>query len=357
MAPQRPLPLIHRIAIAVLPALILLWVGEMGARLYFGQGVSPTKTEQDSASDPQRTIAINRLGLRGAEWKLEKTPGVPRVLVAGGSATFGRTNSDDATWPVFLEQTLRAQTGRAIECLNAGQSSYGLEDFTELFRRKLFQYKPDVVIYCDSWNDTDLPTAAQVHHNIRRFHAYSGLNQLTGWLYNRSVLYTRLLEKIQFTLVSRKSGVAPDVELFRNRLEGYVRLVRKQGATPVFVIQMLEPFRSESIARLRQALHDLNLEDRAAVRQLLLEAVQQGELSPYSVPIQFRLYQTQVLQEVVRRTGKNLGIRVIDPQPFFLDYRGSSPLFSDVVHLSNPGNRVLAQAVAQGLEPVLQEKR
>lgn len=353
---RRPISLAHRILIIVLPTLILLLLGEIGARCYFPSSAPQTKTEQETPN-AQHAIAINSLGLRGAEWKLEKAPGVLRVLAVGGSATFGRTNPDDATWPVFLERKLRDQTGRPIECLNAGQSSYGLEDFTQLFREKLFRYKPDIVIYCDSWNDTDLPVAAQVHHNIRRFHAYSGLRGLTNWLYNRSVLYTRLLEKIQFVSVSRRSSVVPDVKLFRNRLEEYVRLVQKCGAAPVFVIQMLEPYRSESIAHLRQTLQGLDLEDQAVVKKLLLEAIGKEELSHYTVPIRLRLCQTQVLQEVVRRTGKNLGIRVVDPQPFFLDDPGNRALFADVVHLSNPGNDVLAQAIAQGLKPALQEKR
>ncbi len=351
---QRQISLTRRIAIAVLPTLILLLVGEIGARVYYlywgRKGAETHKTEEAPSSKQQRTFTINSLGLRGPEWKLEKAPGVLRVLAVGGSATFGLKNPEDATWPVFLEQALRAKTGRLIECLNAGQSGYALEDFTRLFREKLFQYRPEVVVYCDGWNDTDLPAASRVHHIIRRFHDYNWAGRLTSWLYNRSVLYTRLLEKIQFALVARKSDVVPDTELFRSRLEEFVRLVRKQGATPVFVIQMLEPYRSESIAHLRKTLSGLDLKDRTALKRLLMGAVQKDELSNYNVPTRLRIYQTQVLLEVVRRAGKDLGVMVVDPQRAFSDYQGDAALFSDdVVHLSDQGNLVLAKASPQEL--------
>jgi len=311
-----------------------------------------TYTAQDRCSGRKITFTVNNLGLRGTEWKLEKAPGVLRVLTVGGSSTFGVNNPDDATWPAFLQRALQSRSRRTIECLNGGQPGYALVDFTYFFREKLAPYRPEVVIYYEGWNDTDLPGASQVHHNVRRFHQYNALGRLSAWLYCRSLLYTYLLEKSQFYRVSRRYDSLPDTHRFQSEMEGFVHTVRQQGARPVLVLQMLEPFQEAPFRQFRAELRSADLQNRAPLRRRVLELARSvsGEQSGrYDGLTRLRLYQTLLLLEVARRSGEAMGVQVIDPDPDFVREQPRGALFCDAVHLSDRGSEILARAIADRL--------
>lgn len=95
---------------------------------------------------------VNLQGLRGAEIG-PKRPGSFRILAMGGSTTWGHKVDDDETWPVALEQQLRAATGRDIEVLNGGVSGWDLEHIVVALRESyLDAFQPDLVIVFAGWN-------------------------------------------------------------------------------------------------------------------------------------------------------------------------------------------------------------
>lgn len=372
-----PLTLPRRLAIALLPTLILLFVGESGARAYYffrhgqdlhylitplwksrqairSRAVYPyepreTYSQLDPCSNRRITFTVNRQGGRGPEWEITRPPDGLRIAAVGGSSTFGVNNPDQATWPFYLEQVARSLTGKPVEVLNAGQPGYSLKDFTRFYLERLAAYRPDWVIYYEGWNDTDLPLNSQVHHNVRRFHEHTWAGRISDWLYCRSMLYTYLLEKIQFTLVSRKAGVLPDSDRFQKALQEFIRSARGQGSTPVLVLQMVKPQREKGVQEFQQALRDLDLEDRSALDRLIREAIRRGEPTSYDPLTRLRVYQAEILKEVIRRSGSSLGVQVIDPTPAFLRYPGLEPIFCDVVHLTDRGNLLLAQVISEHL--------
>jgi lysophospholipase L1-like esterase len=356
----------HLLAISLLPTVFLLLLGESGARAYyfFSNGydyrylaaplggvrvpvVYPaepgqTHTRLDPCSRREITFTVNELG-RGPNPMVAKPGNTARVIAVGASSTFGVNNPDEATWPAFLEDALRRRYGEAVEVLNAGKPGYQLEDFVYAFSKQLIQYQPDMVVFYEAWNDTHLPIPSQVHHQVRRFNEYTGIGRLASWLYARSLLYTYLLEKTQFLLVTRsKEGPVPRIGRFQTQLEGFIQLLRKHKVTPVLVLQVYDTPPEPSI-------RDLRLDDSEEVRALILKLANANARTTYDQLTKIRVYQAQVLVEVVRRTGAALGVQVIDPRPTFAQYRETAPLFCDVVHLTDRANQLLAQTIAEQL--------
>ena len=360
----------RRLLIGLLPTLFLFLLGEVAARIVYtvhnhgdlryliaplGGVRAPvifplepkkTYTEMDPCSGRSITFTINRQGGRGSDWEETKPIGVIRVVAIGGSSTFGVSNPDEATWPAYLGSLLGQRYGTGIEVFNAGFPGYALKDFSEFVVKKLPAYSPDWVLYYEGWNDTDSPVATQVHHQVRRIQDQTWFGGISNLLYRRSMLYTYLLEKTQFVRVSRKSGLLPPIRSFENGLEEFTRQIRRDRATPVFVLQVLEPYRSVAVLHLQQALENADLDNSLELEALIRRALAQDPRNDYDSLTKLRVYQTQVLREIVRRTGQRLHVPVVDPQPVFLDRAGKIPLFCDVVHLTDHGNQLLAQVIA-----------
>lgn len=91
------------------------------------------------------TFTINRHGVRGPERRVARTPGVARVLVGGGSTTFGFDVDDAQTWPAALEGHL-ARAGRPTEAWNFGVEAYVLSQVSERLRAQLDPLRPDAIV-------------------------------------------------------------------------------------------------------------------------------------------------------------------------------------------------------------------
>jgi hypothetical protein len=99
--------------------------------------------------------AINSHGLRGADFRDEKTAGVVRVVCLGGSTTFGWGVPENAAYPRQLEIKLNEldPQRRRWEVINAGVTDYSTHQGLALARRVLPRWQPDVVLFDFSWGD------------------------------------------------------------------------------------------------------------------------------------------------------------------------------------------------------------
>lgn len=378
---MQPAPKTHRLtwkqrlALVILPTLCLFVAGEGAARLVFflrsdydvrylivpfGSGrslVGDTYVHKPETSylrlDPctGRMIRFtsNAQGGRGANWKLERSPGTIRWVCIGDSSAYGVNSPDEATWPALLEQSLQTRYRTSAEVFNAGLPGHSMEDFIFFFENRLIPYRADRVLIYGAWNNTLMPKASQVSTNVRRLHTHSFLGRLVGSVYNRSMLYTYLLEKVYFLRISWGDRTLPDVGRFKRQLEKFIAIIREHETEPILVLQMVEPLQNRSLQAFLKELRTLDFKEASQVRATFLSAVEREESQQYDRVTWLRVYQTQLLLEITRRVGRRLGVRVLDPQEGFSRYTGSAPLFCDVVHLSDMGNRVLAEQVARQL--------
>jgi hypothetical protein len=337
------------VAFSLLPVLLLLAAGETGARVYFALRnrnayylvapygmaraypfrIGATWTRLDHCSGRSLTMQSHDLGGRGPDWPREKTPGTLRIIAAGGSSTFGINNPYEATWPIILQRRLNTRTGRPVEVLNAGQPGRRLEHIVEQLPAWAARAHPDVVIYYEAYNNT-------YPYDIGRFH--EGPGRALYALYYSSMLYTYLVEKVTLAGATWEKTFEKEMALFRAQLPRFVARVREVGAMPVFVLQVTDPLPDAPLA-------ELALENRAEVVAYVRHATT-GRRTLSTA-------EAAVLIELVRRTGSELSVPVIDPRPAFAGRAGDRTIFCSEVHLTDAGNQILADAIADGLAPTL----
>jgi len=101
------------------------------------------------------TININSLGFRGGEFNLIKNDGTYRIMMVGGSTTFGSgSTSDNTTIPAFLEQKFHEEKFNKIEIINAGVSSADSLEESYKIRNEYKKLQPNLFIVYDGWNDS-----------------------------------------------------------------------------------------------------------------------------------------------------------------------------------------------------------
>ena len=101
------------------------------------------------------TININSLGFRGVEFDLIKNEDTYRIIMVGGSTTFGSgSTSDNTTIPGFLEQKFHEEKFNNIEIINAGNRAASSFEEAYSIRSNYKNLQPDLFIIYDGWNDS-----------------------------------------------------------------------------------------------------------------------------------------------------------------------------------------------------------
>ncbi len=97
----------------------------------------------------ENRIQINSLGFRDKERVLNKPQGVFRILVFGGSNTFGISVSNSQTYPALLEARLNGLGAEKFEVWNAGLNAYNMTQKVAYAEQILDDVKPDLIIFQD----------------------------------------------------------------------------------------------------------------------------------------------------------------------------------------------------------------
>ncbi len=114
-----------------------------------------TKTLVSATTGETISARINNHGFRGADFALEKPPGVRRVLTLGASSTFGYGNADTETYPYQLEQILnREGAGRRTEVINFTVPHATLDHIVSMFLAEGLALEPDFVTLYAGANDS-----------------------------------------------------------------------------------------------------------------------------------------------------------------------------------------------------------
>ena len=108
---------------------------------------------------------LNEQGLRGKSFSQNKSDEIFRIIAVGGSTTYGDGLHDDETWPEQLQKMYDGmELDLQIEVINAGIPAGHSTNESQLIKKKLVNFQPDLVIMYDGWNDTvynDVETTMQ----------------------------------------------------------------------------------------------------------------------------------------------------------------------------------------------------
>tara|TARA_Y100000590_G_C15739805_1_gene1019853 strand:+ start:1379 stop:2485 length:1107 start_codon:yes stop_codon:yes gene_type:complete len=115
------------------------------------------------------TININSHGFRGEDFNLEKNENKYRIMMVGGSTTFGSgSTSDNATIPAFLENEFKTNM-YDVEVINAGVGAADSREEAYKIKNIFKKFDPDLFIIYDGWNDsTKIQKEEEIDPNISR---------------------------------------------------------------------------------------------------------------------------------------------------------------------------------------------
>lgn len=88
---------------------------------------------------------INSFGFRGGEWNLQKSEGTVRIAVQGSSMTYGSSVEFSNIYSTLLEKALR-EAGVQAEVYNFAVQGYTLEQSVRNYEKNIVNFKPDYLI-------------------------------------------------------------------------------------------------------------------------------------------------------------------------------------------------------------------
>ncbi len=94
-------------------------------------------------------VSTNSLGFRDIEREVEKPQGVYRIIIFGGSNTFGLRVSNNDTYPMQLQKMLDKEYPGKFEVWNAGLCGYVMSQKVAHAQEVIEKYNPDLLIFQD----------------------------------------------------------------------------------------------------------------------------------------------------------------------------------------------------------------
>jgi lysophospholipase L1-like esterase len=275
-------------------------------------------------------IRINQLGFRGPEIPREKGNAY-RIVTLGESTTFGHTMyAEDRPWPRVLEQIITNQLSppRPIQVINAGIPSYTLHWNIERLKRRILDLQPDMII---------------------SYHGYNGFNWLTPEL-------PPVSGRRPPQYVTRPLKLFADAE-YRLKVMAYRREVSRQTTrrelTPPSIDEneyargyreLVEIARTNNI---RLVLANYSMAVNAASELDVIAFYRAGFPNVHS-QIRANELHSQIVANVAKH---NPDISYVNTHPA-LD--GQYDKFIDLVHFTQEGRELMAEAMFNAIRPVLE---
>ena len=117
-----------------------------GHRYLFDENLGWRNIPDWSATTYGHKLTINALGMRDKEYERKKPAGKKRILVLGGSFTWGYGVADGENYTDVLETQLARWNGDDYEVLNTGVSGWGTDQEYLFLKNEGFDFEPDLVI-------------------------------------------------------------------------------------------------------------------------------------------------------------------------------------------------------------------
>jgi len=94
-----------------------------------------------------RIVSINSLGFRDRERNRTKADGVFRIIILGGSNTYGAMVRNQDTYPAIMQKLLNEQFPDKFEVWNAGISAYVMSQKVAYADYIIKEFNPDLLIF------------------------------------------------------------------------------------------------------------------------------------------------------------------------------------------------------------------
>lgn len=273
-------------------------------------------------------IRINQLGFRGEDFPRDKGNAF-RIVALGESTTFGCTlEPGDRPWPEVLADLirLRLKTARPVEVINAGVPAYTVVHNVERLVSEILPLQPDVIISYHGYNGFRmLDSAVPPAHGLRP----------PSYPKRPLKLLADAEHRLRLAAWKRRSATPPPKPAARENplatpyAEAYRRLI---ALCEQHGVQL--------------ALATFSMAVNPASPPEVVDFYRRGFPSVHA-QIQANHVHTQIARTLAAEHPRVL---LVDTQPL-LD--GRQEQFIDLIHLTQEGRNTLAEALFQGLRPVL----
>ena len=285
------------------------------------------------------------LKIRDARTFTAKPAGTVRIITLGDSSTYGVNTP--RPWPRRLQEILERKIGPGrFQVINLGVPGYTIFQGRRVLQTRGRRLEPDVVVIGFGWNDHLLAlghsdadqkvggaTVVSLRNLLARSRAYQGLSWVVAGL--RGAAATRVEpggEGDRPVEPLRRVGATA----YGEELEKLVRLTRELGAEPLFFTYPIA----------FQVLADEGLDPPDWVA---LTHTGRGDSLGNLIRLHGRY------NDVVRATGRKLGVPVIDLDALFAT-RNRYELFDapggDLIHPADTGYDLMAATIYEALAAV-----
>ncbi len=302
----------------------------------------------NSPEDPKfPAYTINSFGLRGKEFSIPKPAGVYRVVVYGGSSTFGSESPDDKTYPAQLEEILQKRTGKKnIEVINYGAHSKSLYWIAQQYFKDGNRLQPDLVIINNIRNT--------FNDQIQKWTVYTDvvtpqkarLLKANLYLTDNSLLYRFLRRSLE--IATMKINIQPLMKTKEDKDLAFAGMMKR----------VLPGFYDRTYPDMIESIY-LDAKNHGSRFMLIVEPIRcvsgvDGSSGPTCMFGDFTdevpAYYDAFRGAIKKLVAKHPDICLLDPVNLMkemADKQGPHQnIFHDQLHLDPPGNTVLADLIA-----------
>ncbi len=281
----------------------------------------------------REALVINSLGYRGAEFSPEKAPNTTRILCMGDSCTFEGI-PETAPYPRQLEELLNQDRGQKVfEVINAGVEGYDSNKALERLKLSL-KYKPDIVTIYIGWNDLynndpekiinqEKPTIIAKISNLLQYSRFA--SKL------RSLIFLKLRPKLKTTEPLNSAKYQDFVpSWYVNNVKEMISLVKSSNAKPILVT-------------LPSIFHN----------KISAEALAKAQMPYFTNSSADMILLIEKYNKIIKEIAKETNIPLIDLAAKFDQLPNKEELFSDAIHMYNPGKPLVAEEFKTQIEKLL----
>jgi lysophospholipase L1-like esterase len=275
------------------------------------------------------TFNINSYGFRGQEVTFEKPENTYRIFMVGGSTTFGSgATSDDTTIPAYLQKQFNNfNLNSTVEVINAGIS--GADSASESYHitNYLIDFKPDLFIIYDGWNDAVNPIKHINHEKEKRT-----LFEFKNFPFYRTpfVIYDIFFKDHKNIIhpIVNPDLIPVKTDLWKKRWLDICQVNENMGIKTIIIVQPILGTGNKTLS--------------------LDEAFMVAKLIEHKVPFEILNSFSNELPNLEQRCEKTMDLRNIYDNI-------KEPLYFDMVHVSDKGNEIVANKIYDEILPIVIE--
>ena len=277
------------------------------------------------------SIEINSMGFRSPELEQPKPAGKIRFAFLGGSTTYcAEVSRADLTWPHLLTAKLAERFAQTdIDYVNGGVPGYGASNSLRNLKYRIEPLEPDVIVIYHSTNDLSY-NAFQLA--VAQGVAQKRVEEELFWLSKYSLLVYLIEKNLRMIVQQNRANEAT------GKLQFEIDELRAPFTTAL--TELVEASkRSADLVILVTFSHHLR---RDQTPEQKLRAAQTSLYYTPFMTIDGLLDANEAYNETIREVAHQTGALLVD---IASQIPGDPEHFVDSVHMTDVGNRTMADAV------------